>query len=64
MDMSFAIQALSAEYLAANRSSLKPGVIPVPRELDEAVARRKLSSMGVEIDSLSREQADYLGVED
>ena len=61
MDMSFAIQALSAEYLAANRSSLKPGVIPVP--LDEAVARRKLSSMGVEIDSLSREQADYLGVE-
>ena len=62
MDMSFAIQALSAEYLAANRSSLKPGVIPVPRELDEAVARRKLSSMGVEIDSLSREQADYLGV--
>ena len=64
MDMSFAIQALSAEYLAANRSSLKPGVIPVPRELDEAVARRKLSSMGVEIASLSREQADYLGVED
>lgn len=64
MDMSFAIQALSAEYLAANRSSLKPGVISVPRELDEAVARRKLSSMGVEIDSLSREQADYLGVED
>ena len=64
MDMSFAIQALSAEYLAANRSNLKPGVIPVPRELDEAVARRKLSSMGVEIDSLSREQADYLGVED
>ena len=64
MDMSFAIQALSAEYLAANRSSLKPGVIPVPRELDEAVARRKLSSMGVEIDNLSREQADYLGVED
>ena len=63
MDMSFAIQALSAEYLAANRSSLKPGVIPVPRELDEAVARRKLNSMGVEIDSLSREQADYLGVE-
>lgn len=63
MDMSFAIQALSAEYLAANRSSLKPGVIPVPHELDEAVARRKLSSMGVEIDSLSREQADYLGVE-
>ena len=62
MDMSFAIQALSAEYLANNRGRLAPGVIPVPRELDEAVARRKLRSMGVEIDSLSREQADYLGV--
>lgn len=62
MDMSFAIQALSAEYLANNRGELAPGVIPVPRELDEAVARRKLHSMGVEIDSLSREQADYLGM--
>ena len=63
MDMSFAIQALSAEYLAANRGEPEAGRHPVPRELDEAVARRKLSSMGVEIDSLSREQADYLGVE-
>lgn len=62
MDMSFAIQALSAEYLARNRGELRPGVIPVPRELDEAVARRKLGSMGVKIDSLSREQADYLGI--
>ena len=62
MDMSFAIQALSAEYLANNRGELAPGVIPVPRELNEAVARRKLRSMGVEIDSLSREQADYLGM--
>ena len=57
MDMSFAVQALSAEYLAQNRGKLQPGVIPVPRELDEAVARRKLSAMGVEIDALSREQA-------
>ena len=47
MDMSFAVQALSAEYLAKNRGRLQPGVIPVPRELDEAVARRKLSAMGV-----------------
>ena len=61
MDMSFAVQALSAEYLAQNRGKLQPGVIPVPRELDEAVARRKLSAMGVEIDALSREQAAYLG---
>ena len=61
MDMSFAVQALSAEYLAKNRGKLQPGVIPVPRELDEAVARRKLSAMGVEIDALSREQEEYLG---
>ena len=61
MDMSFAVQALSAEYLAKNRGKLQPGVIPVPRELDEAVARRKLSAMGVEIDVLSREQEEYLG---
>ena len=61
MDMSFAVQALSAEYLAENRGRLQPGVIPVPRELDEAVARRKLSAMGVKIDMLSREQETYLG---
>lgn len=62
MDMSFAIQALSAEYLARRRAELKPGVIPVPRELDEAVARRKLAAMGVEIDTLSAAQAEYLGI--
>ena len=62
MDMSFAVQALSAEYLAKHRGQLQLGVIPVPRELDEAVARRKLKAMGIEIDTLSREQQDYLGV--
>ena len=62
MDMSFAIQALSAEYLVRRRAELKPGVIPVPRELDEAVARRKLAAMGVEIDTLSAAQAEYLGI--
>ena len=61
MDMSFAVQALSAEYLAQNRGRLQPGVIPVPRALDEAVARRKLSAMGVEIDTLSQSQEEYLG---
>ena len=61
MDMSFAVQALSAEYLAKNRGRLQPGVIPVPRALDEAVARRKLSAMGVEIDTLSQSQEEYLG---
>ena len=62
MDMSFAVQALSAEYLAEHRGRLLPGVIPVPRELDEAVARRKLKAMGVEIDVLSREQQEHLGI--
>ena len=62
MDMSFAIQALSAEYLAKHRAELVPGVISVPRELDEAVARRKLRAMGVSIDSLSAEQEDSLGL--
>ena len=61
MDMSFAIQALSAEYLSKHRAELVPGVISVPRELDEAVARRKLQAMGVSIDCLSPEQEDYLG---
>ena len=62
MDMSFAVQALGAEYLAQNRGKIAPGVLNFPRELDDAVARRKLKAMGVEIDSLSREQKDYLGV--
>lgn len=61
MDMSFAIQALSAEYLVQNRGRLAPGVVSVPRELDDRVARRKLKALGVEIDSLSDEQKDYLG---
>ena len=62
MDMSFAVQALSARWLAQHRGQLQPGVIPVPRELDEAVARRKLKAMGVAIDSLSDEQISYLGL--
>ncbi|HIT29670.1 MAG TPA: adenosylhomocysteinase, partial [Candidatus Scatomorpha stercoravium] len=62
MDMSFAIQALSAEYLAKNRGSLGCEPLRVPREIDGAVARRKLRSLGVEIDELSEGQRDYLGI--
>ena len=62
MDMSFAIQALSAEYLAKNRGKLSPGVVSVPRDIDDMVARRKLKALGVEIDSLTREQMDYLEI--
>ena len=62
MDMSFAIQALSAKYLADNRGKLQPGVVPVPRETDLAVAARKLETMGVTIDRLTEKQAAYIGV--
>jgi len=62
MDMSFAIQALSAEYLAAHKGELGNHVIVVPREIDERVARIKLEAMGVGIDTLSAEQAEYLGL--
>lgn len=61
MDMSFAIQALSAQFLANNKGKLSADVVAVPKNIDEAVARRKLKAMGVEIDTLSRIQADYLG---
>ena len=62
MDMSFAIQALCARYLAEHQGQMEPGVMPVPREIDQAVARRKLTTMGVTIDELTREQREYLGV--
>ena len=64
MDMSFAIQALSAAYLAKNRGSLPKAdgerVITVPEEIDNEVARRKLGFWGVEIDVLTPEQEKYL----
>ena len=59
MDLSFAVQALAIEQLASGEGP-GPGVHPVPEELDREVARLKLDSLGVEIDSLSEEQADYL----
>ncbi len=60
MDMSFANQALSAEYLAKNHKSLEKKVYPVPEELDKKVARLKLEAMGVKIDKLTAEQEEYL----
>ena len=62
MDMSFAIQAMCARYLADNRDNLTVDVIPVPREIDIEVARRKLQSMGITIDTLTPEQREYLGI--
>ena len=60
MDMSFANQALSAEFVAKNHADLERRVYVVPKELDDEVARLKLESMGVEIDSLTPEQEKYL----
>jgi adenosylhomocysteinase len=60
MDMSFANQALAAEYAFANASTLERKVYPVPTEIDEEIARLKLATMGVEIDELTEEQAKYL----
>ena len=60
MDMSFANQALSVEYLAARTDALPPGVYPVPQELDREVGRLKLHSMGIQIDALTAEQERYL----
>ncbi|MBQ7692450.1 MAG: adenosylhomocysteinase [Oscillospiraceae bacterium] len=62
MDMSFAVQAMSAKWLAEHRDGLRPGVIPVPREIDREVAEVKLRAMGVEIDRLTDEQSAYLGL--
>ena len=60
MDMSFAIQALCAERLAKSGRTLAPRVHVVPREIDERVARMKLSELDVTIDRLTTAQRDYL----
>jgi len=60
MDMSFANQALCVEYLAKMKGKLKPDVYPVPEEIDREVGRLKLSSIGITIDSLTKEQRKYL----
>ncbi len=60
MDMSFAVQALSLEYVAKNHKSLKPGVYSVPAEIDQRVAQMKLESVGIKIDHLTSAQKAYL----
>ncbi|PKB78489.1 MAG: adenosylhomocysteinase [SAR202 cluster bacterium Io17-Chloro-G9] len=59
MDMSFANQALAAEYIVKNRGKLTPGVYDVPKETDAEVGRIKLQAMGINIDTLSQEQQKY-----
>ena len=60
MDMSFANQAMSVEYLAQNAHKLAPEVHSVPRDIDQEIGRLKLESMGIRIDSLNDEQERYL----
>ncbi len=60
MDMSFANQALSAEYMAQNASTLEKNVYTVPQEIDTEIARLKLEALGVKIDTLTAEQVHYL----
>ena len=60
MDMSFAIQALSARYLLEHQGSLGSMLIDVPEEVDQEVARKKLSFLGKRIDTLTAEQERYL----
>ena len=60
MDMSFAVQALAAAYLAKHRNEKLPKINQVPAEIDEEIARRKLNYLGVSIDALTPEQDVYL----
>ena len=60
MDMSFANQALCVEHMVKGRKA-KPGVYPVPKDIDREVGRLKLASMGITIDTLTEEQSKYLG---
>jgi len=60
MDMSFANQALSVEYIKNYYTQLEKNVYPVPEVIDKEIARLKLESMSVQIDALTREQAEYL----
>lgn len=60
MDMSFANQALSVEYLVRKKGELKPGVHVLPQEVDTEIASLKLRALGISIDTLTAEQLEYL----
>jgi len=60
MDMSFANQALGAEFMRQNAGRLAPDVYTIPEEIDREIARLKLHSLGVTIDTLTDEQREYL----
>ncbi len=60
MDMSFANQALACEYLVKNKGKLEPGLHSIPQEVDREIAALKLTAMGIEIDTLTAEQEEYI----
>jgi len=60
MDMSFAVQAMSALYIVEHKGSLEPRVFDIPSEIDEKIAQRKLESLGIKIDKLTEKQKKYL----
>jgi adenosylhomocysteinase len=60
MDMSFANQALSCEYMVKNHDKLEKNVYSVPEEIDKEIAKIKLEAMGIKVDVLSAEQVKYL----
>ncbi|MBD2101893.1 adenosylhomocysteinase [Leptolyngbya sp. FACHB-261] len=60
MDMSFANQALACEYLVKNKGQLAPGLHSIPEAIDKDIARLKLASMGVQVDSLTSGQIEYM----
>jgi len=60
MDMSFANQAIGVEYLVKNQGKLAPGIYSIPYELDQEIARLKLQAMGIEIDTLTEAQLEYI----
>jgi adenosylhomocysteinase len=61
MDMSFANQALSVEYLVKHKGELAAGVHILPKEVDTEIAGLKLKALGLSIDTLTSEQIEYLG---
>jgi len=60
MDMSFSNQALSAEYVARHHAELEPKVYIVPEAIDAEVARLKLAALGIVLDPMTPEQAEYV----
>ena len=60
MDMSFGLQSLMSEYIIKNKTKLEPGMVDVPIDIDDKVGFLKLESMGVEMDTLTEEQYNYI----